>query len=182
MSDPGQHRAESSKELFNLEGLRKLFESRIAGIELLQTERDKRYEDRFSSLDKATEKALTAVKEQTAAAFAANKESVIKTEEAQKAYNSQHNDLTRKMETQAGQFVSRERLEDVVKRFDAQVETLKSAIVQLQSVAAAGGARREVVQEHRQQTNWTISQLIAIVLAIAIPLAGLIVMLLRGKP
>lgn len=112
------------------------------------------------------ERWLLSIEELNRERFAANKEAVAKAEEAQKAYNAAHNDLTRKMESQAAQFVNRERLEDIVKGFDAQVESLKASIIQLQAGAVAGGARREVVQEHRQTTQFTVAQAIQIVLGI----------------
>jgi hypothetical protein len=121
------------------------------------------YDTRFSEVKDATDKALAAVKEQTNAAFAANKESVLKTEEAQREYNHQHNDLTRKMEAQAAKFIDREKLEDLIKQMDARFETYSSQIINLQESRAAGGERRMTQQEHRQQANFTITQIITVI-------------------
>ncbi len=128
------------------------------------------------------ERWLLSIEELNRERFAANKEAVAKAEEAQKTYNAQHNDLTRKMEAQAAQFVNRERLDDMVKQFDAQVESLKASIVQLQAGAVAGGARREVVQEQRQQTQWSIGTTVAVVavlVAVITPIAVALIEWLR---
>jgi len=114
------------------------------------------YDTRFSEVKDATDKALAAVKEQTAAAFSANKESVLKTEDAQREYNAQHNDLTRKMEAQAARFIDE-------KQFALALESIKADIGRLQESRAAGGERRVTQQEQRQQSNFTVSQIITVI-------------------
>ncbi len=125
----------------NIDSLYAYFERWLLSVEELNRER-------FSALEK-----------QTALIFTSNKEAVGKAEDAQKAYNMQHNDLTRKMEVQAAQFVGRERFDDTVKQFDLRIADIKAV---LDGINAAGGARREVVQEQRRTTQWTISQAIAV--------------------
>lgn len=151
-----------SETAHSVESLQQYLESRIDAIVALQVERDRHYVDKFRTLDAATEKALAAVKEQTAAAFAANKEAVLKTEEAQRAYNLSHNDLARKMETQAKQFVDRDKLDDFAKRF---IELLDAQRL-----------------ERRQQTNWTIGHVIAIAFGMTAVATLVIELLRRLKP
>lgn len=160
---------------FNIDGLRIYLESKIDSFAALQTERARHYEDKFRSLDNATEKALAAVKEQTAAAFAANKEAVLKTEEAQTAYNASHNDLARKMEQQAKQFVDRDKLEDFVKAFNEKLDALR------QSESMSGG-RRIQQQESRATVQWGVGTAVTVALVLAGLIVGLIEALLRGRP
>lgn len=76
------------------------FERWIKSFEALMDERDRRYAERFEAMEKLT-----------AAAFTSNERAIGKAEEAQRAYNTSHNDLTRKMEAQAREFVHRELFE-----------------------------------------------------------------------
>ena len=167
---------------FTIEALKLYLESRISAVETLQNERYHWSLDKFKALDNSTEKALAAVEKQTAAAFAANKESVLKTEEAQKAYNFAHNDLTRKMEQQAGQFVNREKLDDVVKQFDAKFESLLSEIKHLQAGSAETGGRRVQQQENRATSQWTTGQVLSTMIAVIGFGLAIAAMLLKSKP
>lgn len=180
---PGHGRPNEGKgDHFTVASQQAYFERWLVSLERLMDERDRRYDERFRSLDSATEKALAAVQNQTAAAFLANKESVAKTEDAQKAYNFAHNDLTRKMEAQSAKFVDRERLDDAAKQFDTKIEALKSEIKHLQAAIAETGGRHVQQQETKQQLNWSIGQAITIALVIAGLVVGFIEMLLKGKP
>jgi len=153
-------RPDEGKGRWNVETLHAHFERWLLNME-------KHYDARLSEIKDATATALIAVKEQTGAAFAANKESVTKTEEGQRAYNAQHNDLTRKMEAQAARFVDRERLEEYEKRFDSKLDALKSDIARLQEDRAAVIGRLGQQQETRQTVQWTFSQVLTVVLAVA---------------
>jgi hypothetical protein len=136
---------------------------------------EKRYDEKFEAMSQATATALSAVEKQTSAAFAANRESVIKSEDAQKAYNFQHNDLTRRMEVQAEKFVTRERLDDASKTFDAKLEILKKDVDALLKGSAANVGRRELVQERRQIAQFGIGQLIAIVAVLVTVITPIVV-------
>jgi len=160
MSDTGHSsRPDADCKRWNVDSLHLYFERWLVLLE-------KQYDGKFFEIKEATDKALVAVRELTAAAFAANKEAVFKTEEAQKAYNAQHNDLTRKMETQANQFVGREKLDDVEKAFDAKLAMIKADIARLQEGILATGVRRESQQEHRATAQWTAGQIISTLIAI----------------
>ena len=73
---------------------------RLDGQERLMDERDRLYAERHAASQDAIQAALLAVKDQTAASFAASEKAIVKAEAAQTAYNEQHNDLVRKMDTQ----------------------------------------------------------------------------------
>jgi len=143
---------------------------------------EKHYDARLAEIKAATDMALISVEKQTNAAFAANKESVTKTEEGQRAYNAQHNDLTRKMEAQAARFVDRERLEEYEKRFDGKLEALKADIGRLQEAGAAGTGRLVQQQEHRATTQWTVGQVLATLFAVAGFALAIVAMLLKNRP
>jgi uncharacterized protein YhaN len=81
------------------------------GLRMLMEERNKWYGERDRDRQIAVDKALAAVEKQTSSAFeaakeantaaAANqKEAVLKQEDAQRAYNTSHNDLLRKLDDQ----------------------------------------------------------------------------------
>jgi len=167
-------RPDDCKTRWNVDSLHAHFERWLLNLE-------KHYDARLAEMKEATATALVAVEKQTNAAFAANKESVLKTEEGQKAYNAQHNDLTRKMEAQAARFVDRERLEEYEKRFDAKLETVKADIGRLQEGSAAGTGRRDQQQETRQTVQWGLGQVIATIGVLTAILVALIE-LLRNKP
>jgi len=101
--------------------LKELIESRLEGIEQLAAERDKSYTERDKDRQTSVDKALTAAKEQTASSFLASKEAILKAEEAQRAYNSSHNDLARKMDEQNKATMPRSETES---RFQAMEEKI----------------------------------------------------------
>jgi len=161
MADQGHSsRPDADCKRWNVDSIHAHFERWLLNME-------KHYDARLSEIKEATATALIAVEKQTNAAFAANKESVTKTEEGQRAYNAQHNDLTRKMEAQAARFVDRERLDDYEKRFDTKLESLKADIGRLQQGNAAGTERRVTQSEHRQQSNWTVTNVISVIFGLA---------------
>ena len=85
-----------SESLIKFTSLLNLHDIDIKAIREIMNERDRMYTERASSQSTAV-----------AAALAAQKEASIKTENYQKDYNVQHNDLMRKMDHQAESFVSR---------------------------------------------------------------------------
>jgi hypothetical protein len=69
-------------------------------LERVIDEKDKQYDTRARAAEIAVQAALLAQKEQVAAAFLASEKAIVKAEEAQKAYNVAHNDLSHKMDEQ----------------------------------------------------------------------------------
>ncbi len=70
----------------------------LDGHRELMNERDVRYMGSFKESKEAVSAALQAAKEQTTAAFTASEKAIVKAEDAQRAYNTSHNDLLRKQE------------------------------------------------------------------------------------
>ncbi len=143
--DKGQSSRPDTCKGHNIDSLYAYFERWLLSIEELNRER-------FAALEK-----------QTSLIFTSNKEAVGKAEDAQKAYNAQHNDLTRKMEVQATAFVGQQQFGDAMKQIDQRIADIKSA---LDTINASGGARREAIQEHRATTQFTVAQAIQIVLGV----------------
>jgi len=124
------------------------FERWIKSFEALMDERDRRYAERFEAMEKLT-----------AAAFTSNERAIGKAEEAQRVYNTSHNDLTRKMESQAREFVNREKLEDVVKAFSDRLDV----------------AERDRTASRR----WTVGQMVVVALGLSGLVVTLVLALLR---
>jgi chromosome segregation ATPase len=83
-----------------LNGLKELSVAELRAIKAILDERDKLYKERDDSRRTAVDAALAAVKEQTKSSFEASEKAIVKAEEAQKSYNTSHNDLSRKMDEQ----------------------------------------------------------------------------------
>jgi len=80
--------------------LKEFFDEKLKSLRELADERDKRYAAESTADKIAVDKALTAVKDATNAAFAASDKAITKAEAAQKVYDIGHNDLIRKGEEQ----------------------------------------------------------------------------------
>lgn len=117
-----------------LDGLRKLVAAEVKAADTLAKERDKWYTERDKDRQASVDKALTAAKEQTASSFAASKEAILKAEEAQRAYNTAHNDLARKMDEQNKATIPRQESEARFRTIEEKVNEVRTAI------AAGGGA------------------------------------------
>jgi hypothetical protein len=69
-------------------------------FERIIDERDRQYDGRFRAGEIAVNAALAAQQKSYSDAFLASEKAIVKAEEAQKAYNVAHNDLSRKMDDQ----------------------------------------------------------------------------------
>ena len=120
--------------------------TKLAALEELLDERDRWYKERdswYSSRDKdrqaEVEKALTANKALTDAAFAASKEAIGEAKKSQDSYNLVHNDLVRKMEGQNALYLTRNDFDTRVGAMDEKVQDLK-AVLQLMQGRGLGTA------------------------------------------
>lgn len=119
-----------------MDGLRELFHAKFDSLKEILDERDRLYKERDESRKTAVDAALTAVKEQTKDSFVASEKAIVKAEEAQKAYNSSHNDLARKMDDQNKATMPRP---EAQQRFSALEE--KIVIVSTAVAAATAGSK-----------------------------------------
>lgn len=86
-------------------------------LEKLLAEKDKLADARF----KAFEAALVSQDKATAAAFAASEKAIVKAEDAQKSYNSTHNDLSRKMDEQYKEMIPRSEATALLRGFEDKI-------------------------------------------------------------
>jgi hypothetical protein len=144
-------------------------ETRVASMENLAKERDKWYAERDRDRQAGVEKALTAAKEQTASSFAASKEAILKAEEAQRAYNTSHNDLARKMDEQNKATMPRRETEERFRGLEEKIHEIKTAFASGTSMNVGG---REVKADARAN--------IAIAVSVIGMLVTLALLLVRG--
>lgn len=110
-----------------IDGLREVLMARIHAAEKLAEERDGWYAERDRDRQTSIDKALTAQKEQTASSFAASKEAILKAEEAQRAYNTSHNDLARKMDEQNKATMPRIEIESRFSNMEEKINNLRES-------------------------------------------------------
>lgn len=109
----------------------------IDTLKALLDERDTVYTERDNARRIAVEAALTAVKEQTKASFEASEKAIVKAEEAQKAYNVAHNDLSRKLDEQNKATMPRSETETRFHGLEEKISDLRE-IVTLSTGRGAG--------------------------------------------
>lgn len=143
----------------------------LDGLRQLLDERNKWYGERDKDRQLAVDKALAAVEKQTASAFEAakeanaaaliaQKESALKTEEAQKQYNYGHNDLIRKMDEQNRATMPRTETESRFKNMEEKMALLTGSFTQGSGMAQGAKA---VKDEGRANVAITVSIIVAIV-------------------
>lgn len=87
----------------------------------LIVEHDKLYDARFKAAEIAVNAALAAQEKAVAAAFLASEKAIVKAEDAQKAYNVAHNDLSRKMDEQSKGTMPRPEIVGLFKSLDDKI-------------------------------------------------------------
>lgn len=127
--------------------LREFLSLWIERIEKIMDERDRLYEERHQTQIAGFNSALSAHKELTQTAFDASEKAIHKAEIAQTIYNEGHNDLSRKMETQAKDFLSRHEATTLLKNQDEKMEHMKIDISSLRESRSEKSGRSTMVQE-----------------------------------
>jgi len=118
-------------------------EVEMIGLRALMDERDRLYKERDDSRRTAVDAALAAVKEQTKSSFEASEKAIVKAEEAQKAYNQTHNDLTRKMDQQGKETMPRPETESRLHGLEEKINDLRDVISKGQGVGVGGKAVKD---------------------------------------
>ena len=179
MGDPG---TSSRQEADCQAGKQAYFERWLVSLERLMDERDRRYEDRFTALDRATEKALVAVREQTAAAFKANETAIGKAEDAQRSYNERSNEFRGQLDDQAKRLMAREEALGKFGVVDEKIEDIKRELSKLRESQMETGGRRVQQQENRATSQWTTGQVLSTLIAVIGFGLAIAAMLLKSKP
>jgi hypothetical protein len=156
----------------------------LDGFKALMTERDRRYTDTVEGIRRETTAALTAAVGQIQAAFAASDKAILKAEDAQRAYNQGHNDLSRKMDDQykamvpqsearlkwenADKDIAELRKDLIAGREGAQRDSsalraeLMKEIAGLRESRSEGSGRSSQQREGRESNQWAIATGIAL--------------------
>ena len=106
-------------------------------------------EERFTAAKDAVNAALVAQKELVSAAFASSEKAIVKAEEAQKSYNSNHNDLTRMMDQQYERMIPRteaiDKIDGVRAELSAKLDVLRGEVGGLRESRSAGEGKSKGV-------------------------------------
>jgi len=157
MTDTGRTHDPTLHELTaELDGLRELLLAKLESNREILDERDRLYKERDDARRTAVDAALAAVKEQTKASFDASEKAIVKAEEAQKAYNSSHNDLARKMDEQNKATMPRAETE-------ARFSALEEKISALREQAGIIGGERRGGSALKEESRQNISLVVAVI-------------------
>ncbi len=147
----------------DLDGLRVLVMAKLDSIRDIIDERDRLYKERDDSRRTAVEAALAAVKSETRASFEASEKAIVKAEEAQRAYNQSHNDLSRKLDDQNKATMPRPEVE-------TRIAAVEEKINSVRDIVTAGGG---VLQGGRAAHDDTRANL-----AIVVSVIGVVVLII----
>jgi predicted nucleic acid-binding Zn-ribbon protein len=118
----------------DLDGLRDLLFEKIQSLKDIIDERDRLYKERDESRKTAVDAALAAAKEQNKQTFESSEKAIVKAEEGQRSYNTNHNDLAHKMDEQNKATMPRTETEARFHAMEEKISTLRD------SVAAVGSS------------------------------------------
>lgn len=155
-----------------LDGVRALFMEMFKSLHSLIDERDRLYKERDDSRRVSVDAALIAAKEQTAASFVASEKAIVKAEEAQRAYNVQHNDLARKMDEQNKATIPRIEAE-------RRMQDLEKSINDVRNTLSAGGGVSEGGRRLKDESRANIALGLSL-LAALISLGGILTVVVRS--
>lgn len=140
----------------------------------LMSERDIRYMGMFTASKDAVTSALAAQKELTNSAFNSSEKAIVKAEEAQKSYNTSHNDLARKMDEQNKATMPRTETENRFKAMEEKVALLTGSF-------SAGSGAQAAVREARGDSRANLNALIAVI-SILIAVGGVVFGIAKALP
>jgi hypothetical protein len=138
----GRTHEPSLRELTSdLDGLKELLISKIDSVAKDVAALDRLNATVAAGQKTAVEAALAAQEKLTAAAFAASKEAIAKSDESQRAYNNSHNDLLRKMDDQHKETLPRPEATEKFKTLDDKIDGPNGIATRLTMIEArtAGG-------------------------------------------
>lgn len=140
----------------------------------LMSERDTRYMGMFAASDKAVSAALAAAKEQTRDAFNSSEKAIVKAEEAQKSYNTSHNDLAKKMDEQNKATMPRMEIDSRFKNLEEKLALLTGSFTQGSGMASGAQAAKD-------DTRANMSILISVI-SVILAIGGVIFALAKALP
>jgi hypothetical protein len=160
----------------------------VKGFQALMNERDRRYEDRFTSLTEGQKTALAALEKQTTLAFDASEKAIVKSEGAQAQYNVRSNEFRAALDDANKHMMPRPESEQLHRAAQETITRLRDesqkGIEQARTEARVAGealskeianlreSRSQLIGAHDQQTVGRMSNQWAI--SVGIALAGTI--------
>lgn len=114
--------------------------------------------------------------------FSAMKESIIKAESAQTAYNERSNEFRGQLDDQAKRLMAREEALGKFAAYDEKLEDCKKEINRLREAQMEAAGRTVQRGENRQTAQWTVGQVLATLFAVAGFALAIVAMLLKSKP
>lgn len=137
--------------LAQLHDLRELMQTRFQAIEILNGERDRRYEQRFATAETAVSAALAAQEKAVNAAFLASEKAIIKAEDAQKENNSKTNEFRGQLSDQAATLMPRAETETRFKSVEEKIEDVKTSL--FKKIEDEAAARIGMATDNRNAIN-----------------------------
>lgn len=126
-----------------LDDLKELIGVELRSVRVVMEERDRRYEERFRAQEVAVATALTAIKEQTAANFAASEKAIGKAENAQADYNVRSNEFRGQLDDQAKTLLPRAEAAARFGNQDEKFEQIRKDIASLRESRSEGGGKEK---------------------------------------
>ena len=154
----------NGNESHKISDVEKYFTLWLNNLAVFYEERDKRYEEKFDSLDTTMVKDFAAAKEKVADAFAASEKAMTKSDASQKEYNSTHNDLTHKMEKQYAEMLPR-----------TEARFMQDDINDLKLFKSNYVGVLEAKKENKGTTKWIIALITTIILSALSVIATIII-------
>jgi Plant specific mitochondrial import receptor subunit TOM20 len=166
--------------------MEQFFSQWLIDLEKFLAERDRRYEEKFSAIEKAREAAFLSQKQLTDAAFASAQKAVDKAEEAQKEYNKRSNEFRQALddankgniprpEYQAGHKTLIDRMDAETLRIQEKFEEVKESIEELR-ISKANISGKHEQSKADSAFNFSVASLIGTII-VAI---GVIVTLIKA--
>lgn len=176
-TDIRTHEATLRELTIDVDGTKELLSAQLNSLKVLIDERDRLYKERddarrtavdaaLAAAKAAVDAALIAVKEQTKASFEASEKAIVKAEEAQKSYNTSHNDLARKMDEQSKATMPRPETE-------TRFRGLEEKFASLKDIVTAAGSMVIGAKEVKVDNRANIGVIIAVIMA-GIALVGFV--------
>ena len=175
---PANTGAETQVSLTNSGERIAVLETTVRSLERLGEERDKRYEERHESDEKAIAAALVAAEKAVNAALTAQKEAVTKAESSQTLYNQGHNDLQRKMEVQNKETLPRAEAEVRFQTQESKMADQKEEIIAIRLVQSNIKGTAEANTAHRTQSNWSVGLVVTILFSVLSLLVGVVALII----
>ncbi len=139
-------------------------------LERLLDERDRQYDARFRAADLAMQAAVSAQREAVALAFVANEKAIVKSEEAQRAYNERSNEFRGQLDDQAKMLMPRSEATALIRSMEEKFYAGRDASDRERNVLSDRIGALENNQANLQGRIWAVTA-VAWLVALAVSIA-----------